>query len=187
MKYKLLSFIALFLLMFGCKSLPDNPPIAINKMSKILLDIQIAESYSMGLGDSVKNKYEKNYDSLNSFYISILKHHNISYDDYNDAMKWYKDHPVMMDSLFSAVTKELVTVKTKENIKEPPPPPANPFAGKPKADSLWNAAKKKTVDSAIKAAKTDSLKKIHLKDSLALKNKALLKASVKKADTSHKK
>src|ERR1700744_5957983 len=108
------------MLIFSCKSLPDNPPISVSKMSKVILDMQIAEIYSQGLGDSVKNKYEKNYDSLNSFYTSILKHHNITFEDYNNAINWYKNHPILMDSIFSSVSKELTLVRKTDSIKDIP-------------------------------------------------------------------
>jgi hypothetical protein len=140
------------MLQFGCKSLPDNPPIPQKKMADIVLDMQIAEIYSQGLGDSVKNKFEKNYDSLNGFYASVLKHYNISYSEFNEAMNWYKSHPQLMDSLFLKMNLRLAAIKNKENIKDYvapviPPPKAPITAGKSKTDTLKKIGK--TTDSLI--------------------------------------
>jgi hypothetical protein len=113
-----IAFVALLALQTGCKSLPDNPPVPSGKMSKILLDIQIAETYSLGLGDSVTNKFEKNYDSLDVFYRSIFKKYDVSFEDFKDAMKWYEARPAKMDSLLSNVLNELSEIKAKEKIKD---------------------------------------------------------------------
>jgi hypothetical protein len=110
--------IVLLICQSGCKSLPDNPPVPSEKMSKILLDMQIAETYSLGLGDSVTNKFEKNYDSLGVFYRSIFKKYDVSFEDFKDAMKWYEERPPKMDSLLSNVLTQLSETKAKEKIKD---------------------------------------------------------------------
>ncbi|KAA5532279.1 DUF4296 domain-containing protein [Taibaiella lutea] len=119
MKFSSISIILIVLLtlQLGCKSLPDNPPVAPEKMSKVLLDMQIAETYSLGLGDSVTNKFEKNYDSLSVFYRSVLKKYDISFEDFKDAMQWYEARPLKMDSLLSNVLNQLSEIKAKEKIK----------------------------------------------------------------------
>lgn len=141
------------MLQASCKSLPDNPPVPAAKMQKILLDIQIAETYSMGLGDSVTNKFEKNYDSLGTFYQSVFKRYNVSFEQFKDAMAWYEKRPVMMDSLLTNVINELSEVKAKEKIKDFDP----------------NAAVKPATDSLVK------------KEDTIADNK--LKKSVKNTDT----
>lgn len=173
--------------MFSCKSLPDNPPIPISKMSKVILDMQIAEIYSQGLGDSVKNKYEKNYDSLNAFYISILKHHNISFEDYNNAINWYKNHPILMDSIFASVSKDLALVRKTDSIKDVPLSTANPYTGKPKTDSVVKTTEgEKKKDSLNRPA---GLKKLSL-DTITKdgkNSKKQLKPLIKDTTTFHKK
>lgn len=140
----LVTTVALLLLQTGCKSLPDNPPVATDKMSKILLDMQIAETYSLGLGDSVTNKFEKNYDSLGVFYRSIFKKYDISFEDFKDAMKWYEERPPKMDSLLSGVLSQLSEIKAKEKIKDYDPSVENKPVVK-NADSL-----NKHKDTSIK-------------------------------------
>jgi len=144
------------------------------EMSKIILDIQIAEVYSQGLDDSVKNKFEKNYDSLNAFYASILKHHAVTYGDYNEAMEWYKNHPVLMDSMLGMVSKELTAVKKRENIEASTTPPGQPnaYTGNPKKDSI---------------KKEDSLRLKPLKDTADSKNKLKPGPTAKSLDSVSKK
>jgi hypothetical protein len=90
------------------------------------------------LGDSVKNKFEKNYDSLTIFYSSILKHYNVSYEEFQDAMDWYKAHPVVIDSLYNKVINQISETKAKEQIKDVVPiDPSRPDTIN-KKDSLKN-------------------------------------------------
>lgn len=125
------------MLQASCKSLPDNPPVPADKMTKILLDIQIAETYSMGLGDSVTNKFEKNYDSLGIFYHSIFKRYNVSFEEFKEAMQWYEKRPPMMDSLLTNVINELSVVRAKEKIKDyDPNAEIKPVSPVTKPDSL---------------------------------------------------
>jgi len=143
----LLPFLFLFisaLFQYGCKSLPDKPPVPQDKMTRVLLDMQLAESYSMGLGDSVKNKFEKNYDSLAIFYQSILKHHKLTLEEFTTAMDWYEAHPVMIDSVFNNVINLLSETKAKEGISDIVPTPETG----PGRDTLH----RKTKDSLSHAA-----------------------------------
>jgi len=110
--------IHLLLFAASCKQAKEKPPVDERKMTQILLDIHLAESYSQGLGDSMKNKFEKNYDTLPSFYTSILKHHSVSFEDFNEAMEWYKQRPVDIDTLYSKVINELNELKAKKGIKD---------------------------------------------------------------------
>lgn len=87
-------------------------------MAGILLDIHLAESYSQGLGDSMTNKFEKNYDTLPSFYTSILKHHDVSFEDFNEAMDWYKQRPVNIDTLYGKVINQLNELKAVKGIND---------------------------------------------------------------------
>lgn len=90
-------------------------------MKKIIVDLQFSESYSLGLGlDSVAalNKFKKNQDSLYLFYASVLGHYNMSFQEFNEAMEWYKKEPEQMDSLITASMEELAQQKEKYKIKE---------------------------------------------------------------------
>lgn len=102
----------------ACKQGQETPPVPEEKMGKILADIHLAEAYSQGLGDSVTNKFEKNSDSLTGFYTSILKHYDLSFKDFNEALEWYKERPVMLDTLYSKVLTQLIELKAQKGIKD---------------------------------------------------------------------
>lgn len=88
----------------SCKKEPEHPPVPIDKMKHILLDLQLAETYSLGLGpDSTISRFSKNYDSLEVFYFAILNHYHLSFAQFNEALKWYKARPEQSDSLLSLV------------------------------------------------------------------------------------
>lgn len=114
-------FIVIFSLvccLSACKQGQEVPPVPQEKMGKILVDIHLAEAYSQGLGDSVTNKFEKNTDSLTGFYTSILKHYALSFKEFNEALEWYKERPVILDSLYSKVLIQLIELKAQKGIKD---------------------------------------------------------------------
>lgn len=172
-----LSF-AISLQIMSCKSLPDNPPIPQKDMSAILLDMQIAETYSQGLGDSVTNKFEKNYDSLNGFYSSVLKKYKISFEDFEEAMDWYQSRPVLMDSLMKNTIELMAKTKAKEKIKDYDPEKERQRADSLKAIQAKDTLKKKNIN-------LDSLKKTITADTTktAVKNPRLVQP---KADNNKK-
>jgi hypothetical protein len=102
----------------ACKQGQEVPPVPQDKMGKILVDIHLAETYSQGLGDSVTNKFEKNTDSLTGFYTSILKHYDLNFKEFNEALEWYKERPVILDSLYSKVLTQLIELKAQKGIKD---------------------------------------------------------------------
>lgn len=105
----------------SCKSKKEKPPVSEAIMKKVIVDLQIAESYSLGLGaaeDSSRKttRYSKNKDSLYLFYSAILKNHHLTFEEFNDAIGWYKKHPETMDSLLSQSLDELNRQKAKLGI-----------------------------------------------------------------------
>ena len=105
----------------SCKRLEEKPPVSIDKMKNILLDLQLSETYSTGLNTDTLNpahRFTKNYDSLTLFYASILQHYNLSSVAFKDAMKWYEMNPPMMDSLITMTIEQLSEVQAKLNIKD---------------------------------------------------------------------
>lgn len=100
----LVLFFLILCFVAACKKPKDKPPIARDKMAQVITDLQIAETYSLGLhakNDSNVQRFSKNTDSLYVFYSSILNHYQISFDDFNQAIGWYKNHPTEMDSLLN--------------------------------------------------------------------------------------
>ncbi|MFT4062271.1 MAG: DUF4296 domain-containing protein [Edaphocola sp.] len=174
--------ILLLLLQCACKQPQETPPIPDATMAKLLADVHLAEIYSQGLGKDSKNRVEKNRDSLSGFYISILKHYDVSYEDFEDALEWYKERPSEIDSLYGKVITQLAKNKIAAKVKDKEEPENNAPA---KPDSLTN----KTMADSLKAqALADSLnlKKPNRKDSTTGKktnnlpaNKQSLEQSIK--------
>ncbi|MBL7692754.1 MAG: DUF4296 domain-containing protein [Flavipsychrobacter sp.] len=80
-----------------------DAPIPREKMQKLLLDINIAEVYSSMTKDTLHKPGTKNADSLTAFYTDIFAHHQVTRDEFERAMVWYKAHPDEMDSLVNGI------------------------------------------------------------------------------------
>ncbi len=108
------------LLAISCKEEEIIPPISVEKMKSIVLDIQLAETYSTGLGtDTTQNiTFKKNEDSLALFYTSIWKHHDIDASEFENYYTWYKEHPIYLDSVFTLVLEEMSKEKAERNIED---------------------------------------------------------------------
>jgi hypothetical protein len=72
-------------------------------MAAILTDIHLAESYSTLLKDSLHQSGDRNLDSLNALYQTILGHYNITLKEFNTSFEWYKKHPSELDSIYQKV------------------------------------------------------------------------------------
>lgn len=120
-KFSLAIILCLFTLSINaCKeNTLQDAPIPIDTMTMVLSDLHIAEGYSLGLGDNVKNKFDKNYDSLTDFYSSVLKHYHLSYNKFDEAMEWYKRHPAFVDTLYANIQSRLEELNTIYKIAEP--------------------------------------------------------------------
>jgi len=119
-------FVTMTILVFSCHAPREHPPIPLEKMQAVLLDIQLAEAYSVGLNKDTAvpvRRYDKNYDSLAAFYSDIFAHYHLSFNDFNMAMAWYKARPNIMDSLISGVIEELNKEKAKSGVGEGQPEP----------------------------------------------------------------
>ncbi|HTN18318.1 MAG TPA: DUF4296 domain-containing protein [Chitinophagaceae bacterium] len=103
-----------FLLLYSCKP-QEKPPIPVETMKNILLDIHLAEAYSSVIvRDSVhKARYNKELDSLSLFYKQILGRNKVAPDAFEQALKWYALHPDKLDSVYSGIAPVLDSLKTK--------------------------------------------------------------------------
>lgn len=131
-------------------------------MQEILVDMHLAESYSQGLGDSTANRFQKNYDSLAGFYTSILKHHDLSFEDFNEALEWYKERPMRIDTLYGKVLNQLNEIKARSGMKdmEDDPKAAAPAAAVP-PDTAAIGTRSQDKPQAIKTEQKDTTVKKH--------------------------
>ena len=122
---KILPLLLLPLLLFSCKPNAKAPADLIDKkiMEKVLLDVNIAESYSAMVKDSLHRIGTKNPDSLSAYYKDIFTHYKISSDQFNASLNWYKAHPADLDTMFN----NIIPLVQKWPVKPAPalPAPAN--------------------------------------------------------------
>jgi hypothetical protein len=84
-----------------------DAPIPREKMQRLLLDINIAEVYSGMTKDTLHKPGTKNADSLTAFYTDVFAHHQVTHEEFEQALVWYKAHPDEMDSLVNAIMPEV--------------------------------------------------------------------------------
>lgn len=86
-----------------------TPPVPVAQMASILIDVQVAERLSSyeDRQDSSTIRFKQNQDSLRIYYQSILSHYQLSFDQFNKALYWYKAHPDFMDSLLKQPIERL--------------------------------------------------------------------------------
>ncbi|HTN47452.1 MAG TPA: DUF4296 domain-containing protein [Flavipsychrobacter sp.] len=107
-----LFFPYLFLLVVSCQETSTHlPP---GKMQGVLEDIHLAEAYSsMVARDSGIRTSQKNNDSLASYYQLILEHHKLSANQFEESLKWYKQHPEELDSIYAKMIDHIAVLQAK--------------------------------------------------------------------------
>jgi hypothetical protein len=112
MKYYILLLLFPFLLL-ACKSKKQGDHISPAVMSKVLVDIHIAEAYSTMVKDSLHKGNSKNMDSLAYYYKNIFAHYRITQDQFDKTIEWYRQNPEEFDSAYANVIPALT--KMQEN------------------------------------------------------------------------
>ncbi len=106
--------VALCILMVSCDNKQSKPPVPVEKMRAVTMDLHTAEYYSQYVKTvSGYHALEKNTDSLAIYYVAILKHHKMSLAEYQEAMDWYIQHPKFLDSLYSEMITRASELKAK--------------------------------------------------------------------------
>ena len=124
---RILSFITLSLLLFSCGQTPSSPPrdlIAKNTLEKVLLDINIAETYSAMVKDTLRRPGSKNPDSLSAYYKEIFGHYKITPEQFTKSLDWYKTHPDELDTMYNNIIPVAARWQAKplaSTIKPPAP------------------------------------------------------------------
>ena len=96
-------------------------------MEKVLLDINLAEAYSISAKDSVHKPGTKNMDSLSAFYKRVFDHYKITDAEFNSSLEWYKGHPEELDSVYA----HIIPLANNLQAKLPVPKTAPPLAAAP--------------------------------------------------------
>lgn len=102
-KIRLLVFIGVIGALFSACDSDElkEPPIPKEKMERILLDINLAESYSTMVKDSLYKLGQKNSDSLGTYYKEIFDHYHVTAEEFQTSLGWYKARSNEIDTLFS--------------------------------------------------------------------------------------
>jgi len=108
----LLFFIALCSLVC-CQT--DKPPISIDQMSKVLLDMHLAESYAQQMPKPVDHYTLKNEDSLRKYHAGILKKYQLSEKQFLQDLHWYTNHPTLLDSVYQIMLTDIAILQTRNN------------------------------------------------------------------------
>jgi len=77
-------------------------------MESLLLDIQLADVYSVMTQPDSLTVNARNMDSLAQFYTGILKHHHITEEAFRSSMAWYEEHPKELEEIYSRIIVRLM-------------------------------------------------------------------------------
>lgn len=110
----------MLLLAGACKK---NTNIPVKKMSKILLSMHLAESYTRSIPRS-KTIPDSNglilftpEDSLLKYNAMILKEFKISKTEFRNSLDYYKRNPVLLDSIYQMILADIAIMQAKTDKK----------------------------------------------------------------------
>jgi len=108
-------FFVLLLVLAACKHV-NNEHLPPKTMKKILIDMHLAEAYSIMAKDSLHRAGVKNYDSLAVWYKDIFAHYKITQQQFTESLNWYKGHPAEIDSIYADMLSTVTRLQsTKPN------------------------------------------------------------------------
>ncbi len=106
----------LAMVLFSCTQEPQ--PMSMEKMSQILTELYIAESYAQYLPkDSVTGKINYQEDSLKKFVASVFAENKTDETAFKQSIDWYKSRPELLDSIYQQVLTDLSIWQTKIDQK----------------------------------------------------------------------
>ncbi|MCB0700921.1 MAG: DUF4296 domain-containing protein [Chitinophagales bacterium] len=112
---KFIAILSIVVFAVSCKPTEETAPIPRDKMTEIVTDIHLAETYSTMVWDSSR-MVNKHPDSLASFYHTILEHHSVSIDSFNHSLEWYSAHTTELDSVYNSVISNLSTLEGLQSV-----------------------------------------------------------------------
>ena len=87
-------------------------------MEKLLMDINLAESYCVMVKDSMHRGGTKNLDSLAAYYKTIFAHYNITEAQFTQNLEWYKNHPADLDTIYNEQLINLPKIQAAFKVKK---------------------------------------------------------------------
>jgi uncharacterized lipoprotein NlpE involved in copper resistance len=105
MKKHVVTLIALILALLSCQN-SNKAPISETTFTRILADMHTAEGAAEGEFASAKDSL------LRIYYVQILKKHEVSQTDFDSTLAVYSRQPLVFDSLYSNVLREIQKIDT---------------------------------------------------------------------------
>lgn len=127
MTLRYLSSLLLAIAMFAScnETVVEQPPsgsIAAKTFEKILYDMQLADVYSQSVRKDTTQTYgQKNKDSLARYYNEIFAHYNVTLEQFQKTMEWYKEHPPQLDTIYNNVLNRMS--KDDDDLRNMTPKP----------------------------------------------------------------
>lgn len=130
-KLQVLVIFTLLLIASGCKN-KNGGHLPRKVMQDVLMDISLAEGYSIMVKDSLHAAGSKNYDSLAVFYKEIFAHHHITQEEFEQSLDWYKENTSELDSVYAAMQTVISAWQNRSQAgPQTPPHVPPPLPGKP--------------------------------------------------------
>jgi hypothetical protein len=105
MKRRFITLIALIIALFSCQN-SNKAPISETTFIRILADMHTAEGAAEGEFASSKDSL------LRIYYVQILKKYEVTQTDFDSTLAVYSRQPVVFDSLYSNVLREIQKIDT---------------------------------------------------------------------------
>lgn len=112
---------------FACNSKNTGNHLSPKVMRQLLIDANIAETYSTLQKDSLHKQGPKNIDSLAVLYKDVLAHYKITPEQFAENLQWYKEHPEDLDTIYN----DMLPIATGMQTAITPLHPAAPVAAPP--------------------------------------------------------
>jgi hypothetical protein len=105
--------IVISIFLFSCSNVEQHTHLPPEVMERVLMDMQMADVYSVMTQPDSITVNARNMDSLTDFYAGILKHHNLTEEQFASSMKWYEEHPEELEEIYNRINKKLAILAGK--------------------------------------------------------------------------
>jgi hypothetical protein len=107
-----------FLVFFSACNNGKEEHLPVAKMQQVLADIHMAESYSIYVNqDSGRHFSARQMDSLAVYYQQVFQHHQITLEQFEQSLHWYKKNPAALDSVYSGIIPEMTRWEGLSNAR----------------------------------------------------------------------
>ncbi|HPI53301.1 MAG TPA: DUF4296 domain-containing protein [Chitinophagaceae bacterium] len=92
-----------------------KPKLSVDKMTNLLLELHLAESYAQQIRIDTLGRSMPNQDSLRSMNAALLKKYQVSEGDVEQSLQWYSQQPELLDSMYQQMLSELAVMASKND------------------------------------------------------------------------